>query len=186
MTEYEKMVAGDLYHAENPRLIRMRFKMRSLLDRLNQSAQDIKTGERLRICKKIFGQVGKGLWLQPPFYCDYGKNIKLGDHVFFNFNCIILDVAKVTIGSFVLFGPNVQIYTAGHPIDWKKRSEGREYGRPVILGDHMWVGGGAIFCPGVSIGARSVIAAGAVVTHDVPSGVIVAGNPARMIRKLRI
>lgn len=184
MTQYEKMIAGDLYDANDAELVSMRYEVRALLDKLNKSAQDIKTGDRLRLCRKIFRKVGKGFWLQPPFYCDYGKNIELGDNVYFNFNCIILDVARVTIGSSVLFGPNVQIYTAGHPINWKKRNEGQEYGKPITIGDYVWVGGSVVVCPGVSIGCRSVIAAGAVVTKDVPSDVVVAGNPARVIRKL--
>lgn len=184
MTEYEKMIAGALYDANDAALVRMRRRARALLDALNVSAQDIKTGDRLKMCKQLFGRAGKGLWLQPPFYCDYGKNIELGDNVYFNFNCVILDVAKVTIGSSVLFGPNVQIYTAGHPLDWQARAGGKEFGKPVAIGDYVWVGGGAIVCPGVSIGSKSIIAAGAVVTKNVPSGVVVGGNPARVIKTL--
>ncbi len=184
MSEYEKMVAGDLYDPNDRELVWMRRATRVLLDELNASVHDVKTGDRLKICKQLFGKSGKGLWLQPPFYCDYGKNIELGDQVYFNFNCVILDVARVTIGSSVMFGPNVQIYTAAHPIDWRKRDEGQEYGRPITIGDHVWIGGGVILCPGVSIGAKSVIGAGSVVTRDVPPSVVTAGNPARVIKKL--
>ncbi|NLE65064.1 MAG: sugar O-acetyltransferase [Elusimicrobia bacterium] len=185
MTEYEKMISGRLYDARDPELVRMRRRVRTLLGQLNRSLQDVRSGRRLGICREIFGKMGSGLWLQPPFYCDYGKNITLGENVYFNFNCTILDVAPVTIGSFVMFGPQVQIYTAGHPLDWRERKEGREYGKPVSIGDHVWVGGHAVFCPGVSVGNGSVVAAGAVVTKDVPSHVLVAGSPARIIRKIR-
>lgn len=183
MTEYEKMIQGQLYSANDPELIRMRQEARTLLKQLNESVQDIKNGERLELCSRLFGKVGKGIWLQPPFYCDYGKNIELGEHVFFNFNCVVLDVAKVIIGSHVLVGPNAQIYTASHPLDAGKRRQGLEFGKPVIIGDDVWIGGSAVICPGVTIGEKSIIAAGAVVTKDVPPFAIVGGNPARVIRE---
>jgi maltose O-acetyltransferase len=183
VTEYEKMLAGSLYKARDAELVRMRRRARGLLDRLNASLGAVRTGERLTLCRRIFGKTGKGLWLQPPFYCDYGKNIELGDNVYFNFNCTVLDVAKVIIGSNVLIGPNVQIYTAGHPIDFRRRRRGLEFGKSITIGNDVWIGGGAILCPGIRIGEKSVIGGGAVVTKNVPSGTVVGGNPARILRR---
>lgn len=121
--------------------------------------------------------------VQPPFFCDYGVHIFLGRKVFFNFNCVILDVCRVTIGDYSMFGPAVQIYTAAHPMEAEAR-RGREFGRPVTVGSDVWVGGGAILCPGVTVGSRSVIGAGSVVTRDIPEGVFAAGNPCRVIRRV--
>jgi maltose O-acetyltransferase len=184
MSEYEQMISGQLYNANDPELELMRRQARARLDQLNHSIQDVKSGERLDICQKLFGKTGKGLWLQPPFYCEYGSNIELGDNVFFNFNCVVLDVAKVTIGSYVLIGPNVQIYTATHPLDAQKRREGQELGKPIVIGDDVWIGGSAVICPGVTIGNKSVIGAGAVVVKDVPPNVVVGGNPAKVLKNL--
>lgn len=184
MSEYEKMIAGELYNANDPELVLMRRQARARLDQLNHSIQDVKEGERLDICLKLFGKAGKGFWLQPPFYCEYGTNIELGDNVFLNFNCVILDVAKVIIDSQVLLGPNVQIYTAGHPTDFIERNQGLEFGKTITIKDNVWIGGSAVICPGVTIGANSVIAAGAVVVKDVPPDVLVGGNPAKVIRNL--
>lgn len=184
MTEYEKMISGELYNGSDAELARMRKDARELLTRINASAQDIRDGERLELCVKLFGKTGKGLWLQPPFYCDYGKNIELGENTYMNFNCVILDVAKVKIGRNVFMGPNVQIYTAGHPLDAKLRAEGQEFGKPITIGDDVWIGGSAILCPGVKIGDRTVIAAGAVVTKDIPSDVVAGGNPAKIIKPI--
>ncbi len=184
MSEYEKMISGEMYRANDPELIQLRGNVRTMLEELNRSLHDVRIGERLERCSRIFGKVGKGLWMQPPFYCDYGKNIELGDNVYFNYNCVVLDVAKVTIGSNVLFGPNVQIYTANHPLDHQQRRDGLEFGKPITIGNDVWIGGGVILCPGVNIGDRSVIAAGAVVTKDVPADVMVGGNPAQVIKQL--
>lgn len=182
MTEYQKMIAGELYNASDPALVSMRHKARELLDRINVSVRDIKDGPRLEFCKQLFGKVGEKFWLQPPFYCDYGQNIELGDCVYFNFNCVLLDVAKITIGSNVFFGPNVQIYTATHPLDALVRTAGQEYGKAISIADNVWVGGGAVICPGVNIGKNSVVAAGAVVTKNVDQSVFVGGNPAKVIK----
>ena len=123
-------------------------------------------------------------WIQPPFFCDYGYNIALGSKVFFNFNCVVLDVMRVEIGNNVLFGPSVQIYTATHPLNAAERRTWRELAKPVTIGSDVWVGGGAIICPGVTIGDRSVIGAGSVVTRAIPADVFAAGNPCRVIRSL--
>ncbi|MCA9402947.1 MAG: sugar O-acetyltransferase [Candidatus Omnitrophica bacterium] len=181
--EFQKMTSGELYDPMNPELVRMRHEARVVIDQLNESSQDITAGDRLSLCKRLFGKMGDNLWLQPPFYCDYGRNIELGEHVYFNFNCVVLDVAKVSIGSHVLIGPNAQLYTATHPHDWKERLNGKEYAKPIVIEDHVWIGGGAIICPGVTVGKRSIIGAGAVVTKDVPDDTVVAGNPAIVIRK---
>ena len=122
--------------------------------------------------------------LQAPFYCDYGSNITTGENVYFNFNCVVLDVAPVHIGSNTFFAPGVHIYTATHPLNAKERVSGLEFGKPVSIGDNVWVGGGAIINPGVSIGDNAVIGSGSVVTRDVPANVIVAGNPAKFIKEV--
>jgi maltose O-acetyltransferase len=123
------------------------------------------------------------VWMQPPFYCDYGSNIFLGTRVFFNFNCVVLDVCAVRIGDYTLFGPSVQIYTAMHPLDAELRRR-HEFAKPVTIGDDVWVGGAAVICPGVTIGSKAVIGAGSVVTRDIPENVFAAGNPCRVIRTL--
>jgi maltose O-acetyltransferase len=183
MTEKEKMLAGELYDALDPQLVEDRLRTRLLLKELNDSRED-ETAERMRILKDLIPNAGQGLWLQPPFYCDYGYNMTIGEKVFFNFNCVVLDVAEVVIGSRTLFGPNVQIYTATHPMDHKVRASGLENAKPIRIGEDVWVGGSAVICPGVTIGDRSVIGAGAVVTKDVPADVFAAGNPCRVIRSL--
>lgn len=183
MTEKEKMLAGKLYDALDEQLTQERVRARLLIKELNDSREDA-VEERTRILNELIPNAGPGLWLQPPFYCDYGTNMVLGARVFFNFNCVVLDVMQVTIGSRTLFGPNVQIYTATHPIDYQVRASGVEFARPVIIGEDVWVGGSAVICPGVSIGDRTIIGAGSVVTRDIPADVFAAGNPCRVIRSL--
>jgi maltose O-acetyltransferase len=138
---------------------------------------------RRRILQELFGRGGESVWMQPPFFCDYGCNIHLGQRVFFNFNCVVLDVCRVLIGNYTLFGPAVQVYAATHPMNAGLRRR-QESGKPVEIGSDVWVGGGAVICPGVTIGSRSVIGAGSVVTRDVPEGVFAAGNPCRVIREI--
>lgn len=179
-TEKDKMLRGDLYDPLDPQLVAERRRARLLLKALNDSNDD-QQPERIALIRELLGQAGEGIWIEPPFFCDYGSNITIGDKVFFNFNCVVLDVAPVTIGSRVLFGPAVQIYAATHPMQAATRAEGLELGQPVTIGDDVWVGGGVIVCPGVRIGARSVIGAGSVVTRAVPDDVCAAGNPCRVI-----
>ena len=131
--------------------------------------------------RELFAAGGETAWLQPPFHCDFGTNIELGERVFFNFNCVVLDICRVRIGDFSFFGPGVQIYTPLHPLNAAQRRHS-EYGRPVEIGSDVWVGGGAIILPGVRIGSRAVIGAGSVVTRDVPEGVLAVGNPCRVVR----
>src|SRR5215218_9725757 len=139
-TEKEKMLAGELYDALDVQLAEERLKARLLIKELNDSRED-QAAERSRILNKLIPDAGEGLWLQPPFYCDYGSNIKIGEKVFFNFNCVVLDVMQVTIGSRTLFGPNVQIYTATHPMNHTKRASGVEYARTIMIGEDVWIGG---------------------------------------------
>ena len=182
-TEREKMLSGELYDPLDAQLSAERCRARLLLAALNATRDDAEE-ERARIIRELIPDAGPGFWLQPPFYCDYGSNITLGEKVFFNFNCVILDVAPVRIGSYVLFGPCVQVYAPTLPISASQRRTGLELGKPIDIGDDVWIGGGAIVCPGVRIGAASIIAAGSVVTRDIPPRVIAAGNPCRVIRDL--
>ena len=177
------MLAGELYDPLNQQLSDERLQTRLLIKELNDTRED-QTEERTRILKELIPHAGAGLWLQPPFYCDYGSNMIVGDKVFFNFNCIVLDVTYVKIGNRTLFGPNVQIYTATHPLDYQERASGLEFAEPITIGEDVWVGGSAIVCPGVTIGDRTIIGAGSVVTRDIPSDVFAAGNPCKVIRHL--
>ena len=181
-TEREKMLAGELYDPLDAELVEARLRARDLLAVLN-ATRERDSLSRLQMQTALFGSGGDTVWLQPPFYCDYGTNIHLGEKVFFNFNCVVLDVCEVRIGARTLFGPAVQIYAATHPLDAELRKT-RELGRPVTIGSDVWVGGGAIILPGVTIGDRAVIGAGSVVTKDVPAGMIAVGNPCRVVRVL--
>ena len=181
-TERDKMLAGELYDALDPELVAARQRARDLCQALNASTEG-EQDRRRAILRDLFGSGGDSVWMQPPFFCDYGSNIELGERVFFNFNCVVLDVCPIRIGSFTLFGPAVQIYTPMHPFDAELRRT-HEFGKPVDIGSDVWVGGGAIILPGVHIGSRAVIGAGSVVTRDVPAGVFAAGNPCRVIREI--
>jgi len=176
------MLAGEPYDPADAQLALERQRARDLLQRLNATRED-QQRERADILAALFGAPTDAI-IQPPFFCDYGGNIALGEKGFINFNCVILDVAPVSIGDFVLFGPAVQIYAATHPLSAAERRQGLESGKPVVIGADVWIGGGAIVCPGVTIGARSVIGAGSVVTRDIPEDVFAAGNPCRVLRPL--
>lgn len=182
-TEKEKMLTGDMYDPLDPELTRERERCRDLCQSLNATREGQQRERRL-ILENLLGYASD-VWVQPPFFCDYGSNIVLGSKVFFNFNCVVLDVMPVTIGDNVLFGPAVQIYTAMHPLSAEERRQWREYAKPVRIESDVWVGGGAVICPGVTIGPRSVIGAGSVVTRSIPADVLAAGNPCRVIRALR-
>jgi maltose O-acetyltransferase len=181
-SERQKMLAGELYDPMDPELVAARERARDRCQALN-ATREAEREERRRILRELFGAGGDTVWMQPPFFCDYGANIELGERVYFNFNCVVLDVCPVRIGSFTLFGPAVQIYTPMHPFNAELRRE-KEFGKPVEIGSDVWVGGAAIILPGVRIGSRAVIGAGSVVTRDVPEGVFAAGNPCRVIRKI--
>jgi maltose O-acetyltransferase len=181
-TEWEKMLAGELYDPLDPELVRSRDRARDLCQDLNATREGDRDARR-RILTELLGSGGESVWVQPPFFCDYGCNIHLGERVFFNFNCIVLDVCRVSIGECTLFGPAVQIYTATHPMNAELRRR-QEFARPIAIGSDVWVGGGAIICPGVTIGSNTVIGAGSVVTRDIPGRVFAAGNPCRVIREI--
>jgi len=183
MTEKSKMLSGALYNPNDKLLISERHRARMLFQKINQLNDDSKK-ERDKLLYELLQNAGKGLWVEPPFYCDYGYNIHTGKNVFFNFNCVILDVMKVEIGNQVLIGPNVQIYTATHPLDVKTRNSWLEFAKPVTIGNSVWIGGGAIIYPGVTIGDGAVIAAGSIVTKSVPPNVVVGGNPAKIIKEI--
>ena len=181
-TEKQKMLAGDLYDALDPELVAARERASDLCRELNTTRQRDEPARR-RILSQLLGSGGDSAWIQPPFYCDYGSNVHLGKRVYFNFNCVVLDVCEVVIGDFTCLGPAVQIYTASHPLASNLRRT-QEFGRPITIDSDVWIGGGAIICPGVSIGSKSVIGAGSVVTRDVPDRVLAAGNPCRVIRQI--
>ena len=180
MTEREKMNSGQLYDPADAELTLLRTHARSEAARFN-SGQGF---ERLGILYDLFGAAGKGLHVEPNFWCDYGFNIHVGNHFYANFDCIILDVCRVDIGHNCFLGPRVCIYTAEHPLPAAARRTGLEYGKPVAIGNDVWIGGSAVVRPGVTIGDGAVVAAGSVVVQNVPPGVLVAGNPARVVKKI--
>ncbi len=181
-TEKEKMLSGELYDAGDEVLVKERAYAKDLIFDYNHT----RPGEREKrneILKKLLK--AKGTFnIEPPFYCDYGYNIEIGDNFYANHGCIILDVNKVTFGENVLLAPYVQIYTAAHPIDPSERLTFKELSKPIQIGSNVWIGGGAIICPGVTIGDNVTIGAGSVVTKDIPDNVIAAGNPCKVIRKI--
>ncbi|MET0968633.1 MAG: sugar O-acetyltransferase [Tardiphaga sp.] len=181
-TEKQKMLAGELYRPGSPELVVDEKANKTWLATYN-AVLDRPVGERHALLSGHFGAVGADCVVRPPFFCDYGYNIRLGDGVFLNFNCVILDIVTVTIGDRTQIGPAVQIYAADHPRDAQTRRDGLEFGQPVSIGADVWIGGGAIILPGITIGDGAVIGAGSVVTRSVPAGATVAGNPARRIGK---
>ena len=178
----EKMIAGKVYRFDDE-LHEVIFKTRKLTDEFNQTRYDDVDG-RERIIRDLFGSVGAKVCVEAPFRCDYGFNIHVGDNFYANYGCVVLDSAKVTIGDHVFLGPNVQIYTPCHPIYAPARNEGYEYAKEVTIGDDVWIGGNVTIVPGAHIGSNVVIGAGSVVTGDIPDGVVAAGNPCRIIRKI--
>ena len=180
-TEKEKMLAGEAYTCIDPELEADRHRAKGLLRRYNQT--DAET-ERQAILRELLGHIGHDSMIWPPFYCAYGTNIHLGDQVFLNYNCTILDTNEVRIGNHVMIGPSVQIYCAAHELQAELRNQNLEVARPVVIEDNVWIGGGAILLPGVTIGRNAVVGAGAVVTRSVPANTVVAGNPARVIREI--
>ncbi|GLS44553.1 maltose O-acetyltransferase [Methylobacterium brachythecii] len=181
-SEKQKMLAGELYRPGDPEIQADIAANKAWMVRYN-AASAAPPAERRALLLEHFAHVGAHAVIRPPFFCDYGFNISIGDGAFMNFNCVILDVCSVTIGDGTQIGPAVQIYAADHPRDPEPRREGLEFGRPVVIGRNVWIGGGAIIVPGVTVGDDAVIGAGSVVTRDVLPGATVAGNPARPIRK---
>src|SRR5688500_12419857 len=181
-TEREKMLAGELYDPMDSELVAARTLARDLCQELNATGE-AEQDRRRELLRRLLPVGGDTVWMQPPFFCDYGANIRLGQRVFFNFNCVVLDVCPVTIGDSSLFGPAIQIYTPMHPFNAELRRR-EEFGKPVTIGSDVWVGGGAIILPGVTIGSRAIIGAGSVVTRDIPERTFAAGNPCRAIREI--
>ena len=181
-TEKQKMLAGELYVATDPELAAERKHARQLTHRLNVSDYGDETAYR-RIIAALFPNAHPSLWVEPPFFCDYGYNLYAEENVFMNFNCVVLDVCPVHIGARTMVGPAVQVLTATHPLDAVERAAGPEYGKPIRIGRDCWIGGGAIIQPGITIGDRCIVGAGAVVTRDVADDTIVVGNPARPLER---
>jgi maltose O-acetyltransferase len=171
---------SELYDPFEPERSRARARAKALLARYNRSADD-ERNYRASILRELLGRVGPGTSVEPPFYCDYGSNIVLGERFYANTGCVVLDCEAVEIGSRVKLGPGVQLLAVSHPLDAAERALGLEYGEPIAIGDDVWIGGGAIVLGGVTIGDRAVVGAGSVVTRDVPADAVVAGNPARPV-----
>jgi len=180
-TEREKMLAGEIYNCLDTDLDAERKKVNEYLRLYNLTETQ---SERETILQRLLGQIGQNSIIEPPFYCVYGQNIYISDHVFLNVLCTILDCNEVHIGQHVMIGPNVQIYTAAHELQAEARIQGWEVAKPIVIEEKVWIGGGAILLPGVSIGRNAVVGAGAVVTRNVPANTVVAGNPARVIREI--
>lgn len=183
-SEKEKMIAGEYYLAGDPVLVKDRRRAKLLLHRLNVTEYRM-TKKAREIIQELIPNAGTNLYIEPPFHCDYGYNIVCGDNVYFNVNCVVLDCATVTIGSNVFIAPNVQLYTATHPLDAELRKT-LENALPITIGDDCWIGGNSVICPGVTIGVGCVIGAGSVVTRDIPDHSLAVGNPARVIRELNV
>lgn len=183
MTEKEKMLAGEMYLASDPELKEARTKARVIMQKFNNSSPE-DDNARTELLNELVPNHAGNLWIEPPFYCDYGTNIHAGKNVYFNYDCTVLDVCEVKIGDNCLFGPSVQFYTPLHPMNAKERASLIEYGKPVNIGNDVWIGGNATILPGVTIGDRCVIGAGSVVTKDVPADSFAAGNPAKVINKI--
>lgn len=182
-SEKEKMIAGEYYLAGDPVLVKDRRRAKLLLHRLNVTEYRM-TKKAREIIQELIPNAGTNLYIEPPFHCDYGYNIVCGDNVYFNVNCVVLDCATVTIGSNVFIAPNVQLYTATHPLDAELRKT-LENALPITIGDDCWIGGNSVICPDVTIGVGCVIGAGSVVTRDIPDHSLAVGNPARVIRNLK-
>ena len=179
----DRMLRGELYRPDDPELLAGQARAAHLLDRYNATGHD-EQAQREALLRELLGSVGDGVVVKPSFRCDYGSNIAIGDGTFVNFDCVMLDIAPIVLGSTCWLATQVQLLAATHPIDPGPRRDGWEYGAPITIGDNVWLGGGVIVCPGVTIGDDTVVGAGAVVTRDLPSGVVAYGNPARVQRPI--
>ncbi|MDE8039957.1 sugar O-acetyltransferase [Erysipelothrix rhusiopathiae] len=182
MQMFEKMIRGDMYRSDDPTLMKLNLKAIECTIRANQEANGT---VRSDIYREILGSAPETFCICPDFACDYGVNIHLGDHFFANHNCVMLDVCEIRFGDYCMCGPNVQIYTATHPLDPSTRSSGWEYGKPVSIGNNVWLGGSCILLPGVSLGDNVVVGAGSVVTQSFGDNVVLAGNPAKIIKTIQ-
>jgi maltose O-acetyltransferase len=181
-SEKEKMLAGELYRATGPEIAADMLRAERLLQAYNAGSSE-NADARAALLRELLGSIGENTLIRPPFHCDYGYNIHLGRGVFMNFGCVFLDVGRIEVGEFCQLGPGVHVYAADHPRDPDQRRAGLERGAPVWIGRNVWIGGGAIVMPGIKIGDDAIIGAGSVVTHDVPAGATVAGNPARFLAR---
>lgn len=182
-TEKEKMLQEDLYVSSDLELREDAKRSRQLTRIFNDTTEE-QIEYRSNLLKKLFKQTDENIYMEPPFRCDYGSNISIGNNFYANFDCIFLDVAEIIIGQNVLFGPKVNLLTPGHPVDAVIRNSGLEFGRKIVIGDNVWVGGSVVVNPGVTIGDNTIIGSGSVVTKDIPANVIAAGNPCRVIRTI--
>lgn len=180
MTEFEKMTQGLAFNGCDETIDSIRSKAFQLLQRYNTLPVD----QSIDIASELFGSIGDDSMVMPPFHCEFGKTVHIGPSTFINMGAMMLDGAPITIGSNVLIGPNCQFYTAGHSMDYRSRRKWETFCKPIVVGDDVWVGGNTVICQGVTIGARSVIAANSVVTKDMPEDCLIGGTPARVIRKL--
>ncbi len=181
-SEKEKMLSGENYSAVDRELVQDRIKAKKLLHKINITEYWVNNSTR-KLIAELLPNSKNVVHIEPPFHCDYGYNIECGENVFFNVNCVVLDSMKVKIGSNVMFGPGVHLYTATHPLDKTERRL-LEIAKPITIGDDCWIGGQSVICPGITIGAGTVIGAGSVVTKDIPENCLAVGNPAKVIRKL--
>lgn len=184
-TEKEKMLAGELYKATDLELTKERENARRLTRLFNETLET-ELSERTTLLQELFGSTGQEIYVEPSLRCDYGCNVHVGENFYANFDCVFLDVCEIRIGDNCMMAPGVHIYTATHPLDPTERNSGVEYGKPVTIGDNVWIGGRAVINPGVTIGHNVVIASGAVVVKDVPDNVVVGGNPARIIKEIEV
>jgi maltose O-acetyltransferase len=182
-SEKEKMLSGAHYKAADPELLKERINARRLTRLFNESLET-DDNKRTELLKELFGSTGESLYIEPAFRCDYGYNIHVGENFYANFDCVFLDVCEIRIGNNCFIAPGVHIYTATHPLNANERISGAEYGKPINIGDNVWIGGRAVINPGVTIGNNVVIASGAVVTKDVPDNVVAAGNPAIIMKRI--
>jgi maltose O-acetyltransferase len=179
----ERMLRGELYLADDPELAGARARARDLVHRYNTTAPDA-GDDRAALLRELLGDVGDGVVIEPPFRCDYGSNLRIGAGTFVNYDAMMLDVVPIDIGANCQIAPRVQLLAATHPVDPRTRRLGWENGAPITLGDNVWLGGGVIVCPGVAIGDDTIVGAGAIVTRDLPTGVVAVGNPARVLRAI--
>lgn len=181
--EYEQMLLGELYIAGKIRPENRSTKEKVLVQKINSTPIDQKD-EIIKLEKELFGKTGENLYVNPPLYVDYGRHISVGENFYANMNCVFLDVNRITIGNNVMIGPSVGIFTAGHPVDPDVRNMELEFGTAITIEDNVWIGGNATILPGITVGMNSIVAAGSVVTKDVPPNSIVGGNPAKVIREI--
>lgn len=183
MSEKERMLAGRLYRAQGEELRAIRQKGQELVGSFNATTEKERQ-YRTQLLTELFDKVAGDIYMQPTLRVDYGKNITIGNHFYANFDCIMIDIAAITIGDNVMFGPRVCLYTAGHPIDPTVRNNGLEFGKPITIGNNVWIGGSVVVNPGVKIGDNVIIGSGSVVTKDIPANTIAVGNPCRVSRNI--